>query len=87
MKTIKIKKESKSEVERYKEMIDEDLKTFLINKRFVQLEKSWIQHISHQIMRSGHSFTHKDRVKLRKELLKHLNSKITPKIKQSEDWE
>ena len=85
---MKKKKEviNQKELERYKEIIDEDIKTFPINKRLVQLEKSWILNISHKIMPSQHNFLHIDRRKLREELLKHLNSKITPKIKKSEDW-
>lgn len=62
-------------IERYKKQIDEDFKVFPMNKRLIQLEKSWIRNISHKVMPEGRSFLHKDRKKLRIELLKHLNKK------------
>jgi len=62
-------------IERYKKQIDEDFKVFPINKRLIQLEKSWIRNISHQVMPEGRSFLHKDRKQLRLELLKYLNKK------------
>lgn len=66
----------KEALERYKTIMDEDFETFPINKRLIQLEKSWIANISHLVMKSGKNFIHTDRRNLRKKLLKYLNSKI-----------
>ncbi len=62
-------------IERYKKQIEEDFKVFPINKRFIQLEKSWIKNISHNLMPTQKSFIHKDRKELRKVLFKYLNKK------------
>jgi len=78
----------KKELERYKKQIDEDFKIFPINKRLFQLEKSWIKNLSHNIMPTRKKyFTHEDRKKLRKELIKYLNSKAKPKINKNLIWE
>lgn len=63
-------------IERYKKQIDEDFKTFPIDKRLIQLEKSWIRNISHQVMSDKRYFIHRDRKRLRKKLLNYLNKKI-----------
>ena len=64
------------EVERYKKQIDEDFKNFPVNKRFIQLEKSWIRNISHKLMPNQRFFVHKDRKRLRIKLLDYLNKKM-----------
>jgi hypothetical protein len=75
------------DLDRYKKIIDEDFETFKpINKRFVQLEKSWIINISHRIMPSQQNgmtfYKHEDRRNLRGILLKYLKQKLSPmKIK------
>ncbi len=63
------------ETERYKKIIDEDFKVFPVNKRLIQLEKSWIRNISHQVMPYARNFVHNDRKKLRVKLFKYLNNK------------
>ncbi|KKL85605.1 hypothetical protein LCGC14_1953070 [marine sediment metagenome] len=65
----------KIDLDRYKKIIDEDFKTFPVNKRFFQLEEAWIAQISHRIMPKDNYFVHNDRKELRKELLKYLISK------------
>ncbi len=64
------------EIERYEKQINEDFKVFIINKRFIQLEKSWIRDISHKVMSKNNYFIHNDRKKLRKRLFHYLNTKI-----------
>ena len=65
---------------RYKKIIDEDFKIFGINsrnkKRFLNLEKSWIATLSHNVMPSDQYFIHEDRKQLRDALLAYLNQKI-----------
>jgi hypothetical protein len=69
------------DLDRYKKLIDEDFKTFKINKRFVQLEKSWIINISHRVMPSQQNgmtfYKHEDRRELRGILLKYLKKKLS----------
>ncbi len=62
-------------LERYKRQMDEDFETFPVNKRLIQLEKSWIKNVSHSIMPTSKYFIHIDRKELRKELLKYLKKK------------
>lgn len=70
------------ETKRYKEIIDNDLNTFPINKRFIQLERSWIKDLSHKLMPSGKNFyMHKDREEFRRELRNYLKLKIREKEK------
>lgn len=63
------------EIERYKKQIDEDFEIFIVNKRFIRIEKAWIRDISHQIMKKHKSFVHNDRKELRLKLFKYLNKK------------
>ena len=63
------------EIERYKKQIDEDFETFPINKRFIQLERSWIRDLSHKIMPKEKYFIHNDRKELRRHFLDYLNKK------------
>lgn len=63
------------EIIRYKKQIDEDFELFPFNKRFIQLEKSWIRNISHKLMPKENRFDHNDRKKLRIILLNYLNKK------------
>ena len=60
----------REELQKYMDTIDNDF------KRFIQLEKSWIKNISHNIMKTGKNFIHEDRKALRDELFKYLNHKI-----------
>jgi len=75
--------------ERGKETIDNDLEIFhkfVNHKRFIQLERSWIRNYTHKLMpgmekckKNVYAFSHNERAKLRKKLLKYLNQKIKSK--------
>jgi len=68
-------KQDTFDFEKYKKVIDEDF------SRFMRLEKGWIAHISHNIMPVQNGFEHKDRKKLRENLLYYLNKKLHNQIK------
>ncbi len=72
---------NKEELKKYKEIIDNDF------KRLIQLEKSWIKNLSHKIMETCGHFTHKDRKKLRDELIRYLNTKTKSKTKNNLKWQ
>jgi len=71
-------------LERYKKQIDEDFIVFPINKRLIQLEKSWIRNISHNIMSDKRYFLHRDRKRLRKKLFNYLLKYLNKKKKEAD---